>query len=225
MTSAGRPRHLAQLGAHLAHELAHRGAFLLGGHAMRAVDAAWPWACRPRRVRLAWPAPASVLGSMPWKSSTGRHRTRTAVEPGRRSCASPGLTADCIGHGSQGRRDSNPQPPVLETGALPIEPLPSVGSGPLRPDHSTARQGVGSAVSAEDTTGLTGSNPRPGTRTGRRTHAADDEPGVRRLRRRHRRPRRAPRRGPWRWAACRRCHVRPVRRPSWESGGATSGAR
>src|SRR5680860_1243031 len=26
----------------------------------------------------------------------------------------------------QGRRDSNPQPPVLETGALPIEPLPYV---------------------------------------------------------------------------------------------------
>ena len=26
----------------------------------------------------------------------------------------------------QGRRDSNPQPPVLETGALPIEPLPWV---------------------------------------------------------------------------------------------------
>src|SRR5664280_3233413 len=25
---------------------------------------------------------------------------------------------------AQGRRDSNPQPPVLETGALPIEPLP-----------------------------------------------------------------------------------------------------
>ncbi len=24
----------------------------------------------------------------------------------------------------QGRRDSNPQPPVLETGALPVEPLP-----------------------------------------------------------------------------------------------------
>src|SRR5436190_17824440 len=29
----------------------------------------------------------------------------------------------------QGRRDSNPQPPVLETGALPIELLPS-GEGP-----------------------------------------------------------------------------------------------
>src|SRR5256714_9386061 len=27
--------------------------------------------------------------------------------------------------GEQGRRDSNPQPPVLETGALPIELLPS----------------------------------------------------------------------------------------------------
>src|SRR5450756_2635533 len=27
---------------------------------------------------------------------------------------------------TQGRRDSNPQPPVLETGALPIEPLPYV---------------------------------------------------------------------------------------------------
>ena len=30
--------------------------------------------------------------------------------------------------GRQGRRDSNPQPPVLETGALPIELLPSGGS-------------------------------------------------------------------------------------------------
>ena len=28
----------------------------------------------------------------------------------------------------QGRRDSNHQPPVLETGTLPIELLPSVGS-------------------------------------------------------------------------------------------------
>src|SRR5699024_3025840 len=28
---------------------------------------------------------------------------------------------------TQGRRDSNPQPPVLETGALPIAPLPFAG--------------------------------------------------------------------------------------------------
>jgi hypothetical protein len=30
----------------------------------------------------------------------------------------------CTFLNQQGRRDSNPQPPVLETGALPIEPLP-----------------------------------------------------------------------------------------------------
>ena len=29
-----------------------------------------------------------------------------------------------VGPVLQGRRDSNPQPPVLETGALPFEPLP-----------------------------------------------------------------------------------------------------
>ena len=33
---------------------------------------------------------------------------------------------------SQGRRDSNPQPPVLETGALPIELHPSKDSYRLR---------------------------------------------------------------------------------------------
>jgi hypothetical protein len=32
----------------------------------------------------------------------------------------------------QGRRDSNPQPPVLETGALPIELLPSGQGGPKK---------------------------------------------------------------------------------------------
>src|SRR5438132_4632086 len=37
----------------------------------------------------------------------------------------------------QGRRDSNPQPSVLETGALPIELLPSATRG--GPDHDTRR--------------------------------------------------------------------------------------
>src|SRR5579872_303839 len=43
------------------------------------------------------------------------------------------------GEAKQGRRDSNPQPPVLETGALPVELLPSGtahgqrGSGALGP--------------------------------------------------------------------------------------------
>jgi hypothetical protein len=32
--------------------------------------------------------------------------------------------ADCFTSSEQGRRESNPQPPVLETGALPIELLP-----------------------------------------------------------------------------------------------------
>ena len=41
----------------------------------------------------------------------------------------------------QGRRDSNPQPPVLETGALPIELLPS------------GRAGAGSASLAAEVAG------------------------------------------------------------------------
>src|SRR4051794_19017252 len=40
------------------------------------------------------------------------------------SSSADGL-ADCTA--TQGRRDSNPQPPVLETGALPVELLPSGG--------------------------------------------------------------------------------------------------
>src|SRR5256885_16111451 len=40
--------------------------------------------------------------------------------------------------GEQGRRDSNPQPPVLETGALPIELLPS-GRGWAGPRYTWLR--------------------------------------------------------------------------------------
>src|SRR5690606_13021804 len=39
----------------------------------------------------------------------------------------------------QGRRDSNPQPPVLETGALPIEPLPLAVPGYTLAGDRTAR--------------------------------------------------------------------------------------
>ncbi len=44
-------------------------------------------------------------------------------------------------HNEQGRRDSNPQPPVLETGALPIELLPyrrGPASRPLVSDATVA---------------------------------------------------------------------------------------
>src|SRR5690606_15484440 len=47
---------------------------------------------------------------------------------------------------TQGRRDSNPQPPVLETGALPIEPLPfdavRVGPGRIEPEDFRAGRRV-----------------------------------------------------------------------------------
>ncbi|GEM_PF-1482092 len=47
----------------------------------------------------------------------------------------------------QGRRDSNPQPPVLETGALPIEPLPFVPT-------SDPGVGVGGRYEPEATSGV-----------------------------------------------------------------------
>ncbi len=49
---------------------------------------------------------------------------------------STGLRPRCI---PQGRGDSNPQPPVLETGALPIEPLPCGRAPVQRPYHGVQR--------------------------------------------------------------------------------------
>jgi len=46
----------------------------------------------------------------------------------------------CFALSAQGRRDLNPQPPVLETGALPIELLPSVGRV-LPPSKDSTGQG------------------------------------------------------------------------------------
>ena len=48
----------------------------------------------------------------------------------------------------QGRRDSNPQPPVLETGALPVELLPS-GVGRCRLRYSGHRSAAPSAIGGQ----------------------------------------------------------------------------
>ena len=45
---------------------------------------------------------------------------RACLEPGPEN----GKPAFCVAYAQQGRQDSNLQPPVLETGALPIELRP-----------------------------------------------------------------------------------------------------
>jgi len=60
--------------------------------------------------------------------------------------------------GQQGRRDSNPQPPVLETGALPIELLP-FGSGRSwdpGPGYSLVAPGEGSNPAVQALQGAAG---------------------------------------------------------------------
>ena len=76
--------------------------------------------------------------------------------------------------GEQGRRDSNPQPPVLETGALPVELLPSerggraariaAASGYARAGESSGRtcpQGAASAVGSPKLLGRQLARPSP----------------------------------------------------------------
>ena len=67
----------------------------------------------------------------------------------------------CVDHrtehaSEQGRRDSNPQPPVLETGALPVELLPSgdgpvdVSTRPRRPSKAIRRSAAPSSASTTE---------------------------------------------------------------------------
>src|SRR5690606_19570185 len=98
------PGHLAELAAHLAHELRWAGAALRGTRCLRDRALA---------------------------------RRRCAIGPHLALALHHALRLSVHGHGEgpsvarvrrneeQGRRDSNPQPAVLETAALPVELLPS----------------------------------------------------------------------------------------------------
>ena len=83
--------------------------------------------CRPGdRLRAAWPLPARRL--------LDRHRDQIARTP--LGIAAPWRSFDAA-NGDQGRQDLNLQPPVLETGALPIELRPSVAQRLYRRSGST----------------------------------------------------------------------------------------
>src|SRR6185437_12439759 len=104
----GRPGHLPQLVPDLPHELG-RGGPLLGGRRRR------------RNVgRLEGQGAVALHLALTLHSALALAVHGSCSGSCRRSCCTTGS--------EQGRRDSSPQPPVLETGALPVELLPSAGS-------------------------------------------------------------------------------------------------
>ena len=88
-------------------------------------------------VRCSFGAPPARSGLL-LRLAADRLAVGARARPGAAACASSLGSSPCLvdpcasdslgggpGAEEQGRRDSNPQPPVLETGALPIELLPS----------------------------------------------------------------------------------------------------
>src|SRR3954453_12199068 len=128
---------------------------------------------RPTSPVLVW-----LTGSLP--DLAGRHPQGASGAPGpgpslpgRAPPPSGGsvFLAHPVRGAAQGRRDLNPQPPVLETGALPIELLP-YGDPRLHAALPAAVRGQGTAwrpsTTAEKCTrpagqGRTGSTPTPRT--------------------------------------------------------------
>ena len=119
----------------------------------------------PRTSRRNWPGPCAP----PWCRGAGAGAAlraglavRADAAPWRcsmRFCLAVhrhGGDLDRIGAGigEQGRRDSNPRPPVLETGALPIELLPygddraSLAADLCAPDQRDGSAGDGGASTA-----------------------------------------------------------------------------
>ena len=142
------PDDLAQLVEDLADEQAQRPEPPGDGVAAPLLA---PW----RGGRESWsdPRQSRCLFTSSCCRSVALRAARPRRQPARSGC-SRGRTT----RATQGRRDSNPQPPVLETGALPIEPLPYGAPGreglrSVRPSPSgtpkagghTERQAYGTA--------------------------------------------------------------------------------
>src|SRR5664280_206664 len=123
---ARRTNHLAELVQDLAdkqddrrEQATHRVA-LAGGMTACATRASG--ACRTRHSHGS--SSRTLSGGTRARKHASRH---TGIAVGSNALSDLALLNQSSGESTaQGRRDSNPQPPVLETDALPIEPLPFV---------------------------------------------------------------------------------------------------
>ena len=135
---AGRPGDLAQLAAHLLDELPGRGALALCS--ALAVGVARPLRASRRRrrrcrCRCRCRCRAVAVGVDVEIAITLEHALLFSVQ------GHDGALFGWRGERTeQGRRDSNPQPPVLETVALPVELLPSGTRAPARAANGHLRQ-------------------------------------------------------------------------------------